>query len=140
MKGIIMIVVGVAITMYNHSSGNSKLVFKGTHFDFGYVVIGLGVLSLLSSLFSSNTATTTQASPDGPQNTKESKSVATIEDQLVSLKAEFDQKHISEQDYMATKKQILDAHYVPAGKWKCNCGRINEELFSFCQGCQAERA
>ena len=28
---------------------------------------------------------------------------------------------------------------VPEGKWRCECGRVNDDLFSYCQDCQQNR-
>jgi mannitol/fructose-specific phosphotransferase system IIA component len=46
-RGIIMIGAGIAIIIFNAASESTKLVLKGTHIDFGYVAIAIGVVLLI---------------------------------------------------------------------------------------------
>lgn len=49
-KGIIWIVVGIGIIIFNALSTTTKLVIRGTGIDFGYLAIVIGVIVIIWSL------------------------------------------------------------------------------------------
>lgn len=49
-KGIIWIVVGIGILIFNALSTTTKLVIRGTGIDFGYLAIVIGVVVIIISL------------------------------------------------------------------------------------------
>jgi len=50
-KGLIWIAVGIGIMAYNYMSADGMLVLMGTNIDFGYIAIGIGVISMVGSKF-----------------------------------------------------------------------------------------
>ena len=50
-KGLIWVAVGVGIMIYNHMSAGGMLVLRGTNVDFGYIAIGIGVISMIAERF-----------------------------------------------------------------------------------------
>ena len=49
-QGIIWIVVGIGIIIFNTLSKTSKLVIRGTGIDFGYLAIVIGVVVIIIAL------------------------------------------------------------------------------------------
>lgn len=49
-KGLIWIAVGIGIVVYNHVSADGMLVLRGTNIDFGYIAIGIGAITLITSM------------------------------------------------------------------------------------------
>ena len=49
-KGIIWIVVGIGVIIFNALSTTTKLVIRGTGIDFGYLAIVIGVIVIIWSL------------------------------------------------------------------------------------------
>ena len=50
-KGLIWVAVGIGIMAYNHLSADGMLVLRGTNIDFGYIAIGIGVITMATSMF-----------------------------------------------------------------------------------------
>lgn len=49
-RGIIWIIVGIGILVFNALSKTTKLVIRGTGIDFGYLAIVIGVIVIIYSL------------------------------------------------------------------------------------------
>jgi hypothetical protein len=49
-KGVIWIIVGIGILVFNAISTTTKLIIRGTGIDFGYVAIVIGVGVIIYSL------------------------------------------------------------------------------------------
>lgn len=49
-KGLLWIAVGIGIVVYNHVSAEGMLVLRGTNIDFGYIAIGIGAITLITSM------------------------------------------------------------------------------------------
>jgi hypothetical protein len=49
-KGVIWIIVGIGVLVFNAISKTTKLVIRGTGIDFGYVAIVIGVGVIIYSL------------------------------------------------------------------------------------------
>jgi hypothetical protein len=50
-KGLIWIVIGIGVIVYNHVSAGSMLVLRGTNIDYGYIAIGIGAIVMVGSMF-----------------------------------------------------------------------------------------
>lgn len=49
-KGVIWIIVGIGILVFNALSTTTKLIIRGTGIDFGYLAIVIGVIVIIYSL------------------------------------------------------------------------------------------
>ena len=50
-KGLIWVAIGIGVIVYNHMSADGMLVLRGTNIDYGYIAIGIGVITMVSSMF-----------------------------------------------------------------------------------------
>lgn len=50
-KGFIWVAIGIGVILYNHMSADGILVLRGTNIDYGYIAIGVGVITMVSSIF-----------------------------------------------------------------------------------------
>lgn len=48
-RGLIWLVIGIAVIIYNHSGADSRLVIRGTNFDFGYLILAFGLYYIIKA-------------------------------------------------------------------------------------------